>query len=266
MRAGLAGVAAGIVEEHQIAGLQLRDGIDSGADAALPLAGSGMGQGVAELLVNIHGKAGAVKTAGGGTAVDITGAKMLHGGIHDGIAGGGRSGVGSGQIQEIAADIAFRAVFAGDIIPAVFEAVDGDDGAAVHAGQDLGFRGGAGANVDAVAIGAAIGGEDVVLINDQIVGGDVAGLAVVSDPVPTVDAVVQHGHSHTLVQGGDNRGRSGGLFPKSQRGAGGGAHGNGLFRLSRRSKARQQQYRDGREQEHAGHLTCEVCHGCTSFR
>ena len=61
MRASLAGVAAGIIEKYQIAGLQFADAVYLGADAALPLTGCGMGQGVTELLVNIHGETGAVK-------------------------------------------------------------------------------------------------------------------------------------------------------------------------------------------------------------
>ena len=76
----------GIIEEDQIAGLQSTDGPDLGAQAALPLAGGGVRQGIAELLIDIHGKAGAVKTAGGGAAVNVAGAQMLLGGIHDGAA------------------------------------------------------------------------------------------------------------------------------------------------------------------------------------
>ena len=33
------------------------------------------------------------------------------------------------SIQEIAADVTLRAVFAGDVVPAVHQTVDGDDGA-----------------------------------------------------------------------------------------------------------------------------------------
>ena len=75
VRAGLSGVAAGIIEEYQITGLQGTDAPDLGTDSALPLTGGGVGEGIAELLVNIHGEAGAVKTAGGGTAIDIAGAR-----------------------------------------------------------------------------------------------------------------------------------------------------------------------------------------------
>ena len=38
-----------------------------------------MGEGIAELLVNIHGEAGAVKTAGSAAAPLITGTEMLFG-------------------------------------------------------------------------------------------------------------------------------------------------------------------------------------------
>ena len=76
VRACFAGIAAGIVEEHQITGLQFADAVDLGADAALPLAGSGVRQGITVLLVNIHGIAGAVKAACGSAAPDIGGAKI----------------------------------------------------------------------------------------------------------------------------------------------------------------------------------------------
>ena len=54
--AGLALVAAGIIEEHQVAGLQFGNAVDLGAHAAEPLAGSGVGQRIAELLINVHGE------------------------------------------------------------------------------------------------------------------------------------------------------------------------------------------------------------------
>ena len=40
--AGLALIAAGIIEEHQVAGLQFGNAVDLGAHAAEPLAGSGV--------------------------------------------------------------------------------------------------------------------------------------------------------------------------------------------------------------------------------
>ena len=86
--AGLAGVAAGIVEEDQVAGLQSADAVYPGALAALPLAGGGVGQADAELAVDIHGEAGAVKALGRGAAVNVADAKVLLGQSHDGRAGG----------------------------------------------------------------------------------------------------------------------------------------------------------------------------------
>ena len=109
--AGLSCVAAGIVEEHQIAGLQFGNAVNFGTHAAEPLAGSGVGQVIAELLVDVHGEAGAVEAAGGSAAVDIAGSQMLHCGLHDGgtLAAGGIAG----QNQQVAADVSLRAVLAG---------------------------------------------------------------------------------------------------------------------------------------------------------
>ena len=73
VRAGFTGVTGGVVEEDQIAGLEIADAVNPGTLAALPLTRCGMGQGVTELLVHVHGKAGAVEAAGGRAAVDIAG-------------------------------------------------------------------------------------------------------------------------------------------------------------------------------------------------
>ena len=83
MRTCLTSIAAGIVEEHQITGLQFADAVDSGTDTALPLTGSGVRQVVAQLLVHVHGETGAVKTAGRGTAIHITDTEILPCGIHN---------------------------------------------------------------------------------------------------------------------------------------------------------------------------------------
>ncbi len=83
VRAGFTGVTGGVVEEDQIAGLEIADAVNPGTLAALPLTRCGMGQGVTELLVHVHGKAGAVEAAGGRAAVDIAGAQVLLGGADD---------------------------------------------------------------------------------------------------------------------------------------------------------------------------------------
>ena len=128
VRAGLTGVAAGIIEEHQIAGLQLTDAGYAGTNAALPLAGGGMGQGITQLLVDMHSEAGAIKATGRRAAVNVTGSQILLGKLS---SAAGRA-VGRGQVQEITANIAFCAVFASNLVPTILEAIDGDDGAAVR--------------------------------------------------------------------------------------------------------------------------------------
>ena len=69
------------------------------------------------------------------------------------------------RYQQIAADVALRAVLAGDVIPAVYQTVDGDDGAGVDGGQAVAVGGGAGPDVHSALGHAAVGGEDVVLID-----------------------------------------------------------------------------------------------------
>ena len=190
-----------------------------------------MGQRIAELLINVHGEAGAVEAAGGGAAVHIAGAQMAQSRFHDGgaLAAGGIAG----QYQQIAADIALRAVLAGNVIPAVYQTVDGDYGAGVDGGQALAFGGGVGPDVHSALGHAAVGGEDVVLIEDKVIGGHIAGAAVIIDLVPAGDAVIQQGHGHRLVQRGDDGGGGVGLGPHTQGSTGGAAGANGHLFLGR---------------------------------
>ena len=125
-------------------------------------------------------------------------------------------GAGVGKYQEVAADVALGAVLAGDVVPAVHEAVDGDDGVVVHRGQGLAVGGGAGADIHPVASDPAVGGEDVILVDGQVVGGHIAHVSVVIDLVPLGVAAVQHGHGHALVQHGDHGGGGGGVGPEAQ--------------------------------------------------
>ena len=256
--AGLTGVTAGIVEEDQIAGLQGTDAPNLGAEAALPLAGGGVRQGVTELPIDIHGEARTVKTAGRSAAVHITSAQILLGGIHDGAAAAAVA-IG-GQIQEIAADISFRTILAGDIIPAVLKAVDRHDGVCVHGCQNGSVGRGTGTNVDTVGVHLAVGSEHVVLVDGQVIGGDEARFAVIADAIPAGGGiVVQNGHGHALVQRSDNGGGSGGIGPHSQGGTGCGTDGNSL--IGSQSGGCKQQCRDHREEQDLGCFTCEVCHG-----
>src|SRR5699024_10262339 len=145
-------------------------------------------------------------------AVHVTRAQVLLGSGHDVAVGGGRLR----QVQEVAADVTLGAVLAGDVVPAVHQAVDRDDGVLLNGGQHRAVSGGAGADIHAVGIDAAVCSEDVVLIHVQVVGGHIAGVAVVGDLVPAVHRVVQDRHRHALVQRGDHGGGGGGLGPQPQ--------------------------------------------------
>ena len=180
--AGLSCVAAGIVEEHQIAGLQFGNAVNFGTHAAEPLAGSGVGQVIAELLVDVHGEAGAVEAAGGSAAVDIAGSQMLHCGLYDGgtLAAGGIAG----QNQQVAADVSLRAVLAGDVVPPVYQPVDRDDGSGADGGKAGAVGAGVGTDVNRAFRHAAVSGEEIILIDRNIIGGHIAGIAVIIDLVP----------------------------------------------------------------------------------
>ena len=141
VRAGFSGVPGRVVEEHQVAGLELAKAVHLGAQAALPLAGGRVRQGHAELLVHIHGEAGAVEAAGGCAAVSVPGAQVLPGEVDDAAvahAGAGGQGGLVGQAYVVAADIAV-AVLSGDFVPAVFNAHHGDAGVQSQVVDDFGL-------------------------------------------------------------------------------------------------------------------------------
>ena len=73
----------------------------------------------------------------------------------------------------------------------------------------------------------------VVLIEDKVIGGHIAGAAVIIDLVPAGDAVIQQGHGHRLVQRGDDGGGGVGLGPHTQGSTGGAAGANGHLSLGR---------------------------------
>ena len=89
--AGLALIAAGIVEKHQIAGLKLGNAVDFRTHAAEPLTGSGVRQGIARLLEYVHGEAGAIKPRGRRATVHIRSADVALGDSDGTLAGGGLS-------------------------------------------------------------------------------------------------------------------------------------------------------------------------------
>ena len=82
-------------------------------------------------------------------------------------------------------------------------------------------------------LGPKLEGKDVILIDDKIIGGHIAGAAVIIDLVPAGDAVIQQGHGHRLVQRGDDGGGGVGLGPHTQGSTGGAAGANGHLSLGR---------------------------------
>ena len=96
-------------------------------------------------------------------AIYIAGAQVGLGSIHNGAAG--RSGGGFRQIQKIAADIPFGPILACNVIPAVHQAVNGDNGAGVHSGKNGSVGRGAAADIDAIAIDTAIGLKYIVPVS-----------------------------------------------------------------------------------------------------
>ena len=105
INAHMGGGVAAVGEEYQIAGLQLA-AADIGA--VLQLGGGAVGQGDAQLVIHIHGKAGAVKAAGGGAAVDIGYAQILIGDADGGAAGAAGGYRGCGVVRGGAAGILRR--------------------------------------------------------------------------------------------------------------------------------------------------------------
>ena len=232
--AHVGGHCAVILEEHQVAGLQVAAG-DRGAVAQL--AGSAVRQLDARLGKHVHGKAGAVEAAGGCAAVDIGHAQILLGDGDDAAAGyGGRGRLSrclgrclcrglvrcfSGRIlgglvrravqrrgradqhilgRHIAAD-----TVVGDGEPAAaLDTGDGDDRAVGHGGQRGAAALGGGADVQHVrgdAARAVKAGGGVVA--GDVLGGHIAPLAVKGDAVPIalLGGQLHHG---TLVQGADD--------------------------------------------------------------
>ena len=78
----------------------------------------------------------------------------------------------------------------------------------------------------------AIGGENVILIDDKIIGGHVASAAVIINFIPAGNAVIQQRHSHGFIQRGHNTGGGAGLRPQTKGAAGGAADADGHLPLS----------------------------------
>ena len=158
---------------------------------------------------------------------------MLLGQGHDSGAVGGSGGgaviQGGDQVHEIAADVAGGAVLALDAVPAVLEAGDGEGRALGDGGGHVGL--GAGLGADAAAVGPAVGGEDVVLILDDVIGVDIALAAGEGHMVPIVlGGLAEEGDDAALFHGDQNLGGSGGFRAQTHGGTGDSAHAHGFLR------------------------------------
>ena len=156
---------------------------------------------------------------------------MLHCGLHDGgtLAAGGIAG----QNQQVTADVSLRAVLAGDVVPPVYQPVDRDDGSGADGGKAGAVGAGTGPDVNRAFRHAAVRGEEIILIDRNIIGGHIAGIAVIIDLVPAGGAGIQQSHSHGLVQRGDNAGGGIWLGTQAQGSTGGAAGADGDLSLSR---------------------------------
>ena len=240
------GLAAPVLEEHQVAGLQLALGH---GHAVGQLAGGGAVEGVAEVAVDVGGEAGAVKAGGAVAAVDIGHAQVLLGVVHDLLAqaaavrdGGGHGTVppGAGGVlagdHVLAAHIAGDAGAGGDLVPAAVDAHDADHVPVIQGG-DLGVTGARpAAHIEGRAAGLyqAVADGHVGLFGDgQVLGGHVALHGLVVHLVPAVAGVLQDHHGVALGGGGQDGGRGAGLLPQAEgvhvhgagpHGGGGGPH------------------------------------------
>ena len=261
--AGLTGVALGVVEEDQIAGLKLAQAVHPGAQAALPLAGGRVGQGDAELLVHIHGETGAVEAAGGRAAVAIPGAQELAGKVHDAAvthagAGGQRGFVG--QADVVAPDIAL-AVGSRNVVPAVFNASDRDAGAQAQVIYNFAVNVGLGPDIDAPGIDPPVVFKLRILAHCEEVGGDIAVVSVVGHVIPSV-GLAQNGNGPVLVQHGEDGGVQRGIGPEAEGGAGGLADADyqGVA-LGGEGRDGQKCHGDEGECQNSGGLSCKSIHG-----
>ena len=207
----MGGGIAVVLEEYQIAGLQIAAG-DLGAVAEL--AGGAVGQLDAHLGEDIHGEAGAVEAAGRGTAVDVGHAQILLGDGEDAAAGGRggrrcrglgrcfggrpfgrcilgglvrRAGQGGGGADQhvLRGHIAADAVVGNGEPAAGLNAGDGNDRALRYGAQRGAAAFGGGADVQHVrgdTSGAVKAGGGVVA--GDILGRHIAALAVEGDTVP----------------------------------------------------------------------------------
>ena len=212
---GLAGV---VLEEDQIAGLQL---IAADGDTVLELVGGGAVEGVAELGVDVLGEAGAVKAAGAVAAQDVGGAQILLGQGHNLLpqGGGGAGGGLGGDGDVIAADVTGAAGVC-NLVPALVDALQLQDSAAGDGAQ--GVKGGAGARPHvqggAVGVHLAIAQVGVGLGGHvQVLAGHVAFHGVVIDLVPAILGLLQHHYVGAAGSGGQDLALGGGSGAEPKR-------------------------------------------------
>ncbi len=229
---GYGGGDPAVVEEDQIAGLKLAAG---DRDTVGQLGAGGTVQGIAEVSIDILGKAGAVKAVGAVAAPDIGPAQKLLGVLHhlnpqrgggggDGIISPRAGGVFAGD-HIVAGDIACGAAV-GNFIPTVVHAVDGDHRAGVEDGDQLAVGTGTGADIQGGAVGldhtvtdghVSLGG------NVQIFAGHIAFDGEVVHLIPVVFRLFQNHHGIPQGGGGQNGGFGVGLGPEAESIGGDGA-------------------------------------------
>ena len=225
MRGGLAGV---VLEEHQVAGLQLTLG---NRGAIGELSGGGAVQGVAEVAVHIAGVAGAVKAAGAVAAVNIGAAEILLGVVHHLLAqaaaggggyGGGAVAAGTGGVlagdHVIAADIAGDAI-GRDLVPAVVDTHDVDHRAVVEGGDLTVAGAGAAAHIQGRTLGLdqAVTDGDIRLGGHvQVLAGHIALHGLVVHLIPAVASVLQNHHGVALGGGTQYGGGGAGLVAEAE--------------------------------------------------
>lgn len=214
----LAGIA--LLEDDDITGLQL---ISGDGRAVVQLVGGGAVELIAELFVHVAGKAGAVEAAGGGPAIYIAVTQELEGVVGDLLTLGGVLGLGGIHLTHIvAADVAGI-----NLIPAVQDIRHLNYLAHRQLAHPVIVGAGAGADIQGTledldvhrfcglvaglsGLGSRRGGGGdglvlhLVLSDGEVVGGDVAGGALIGDLIPAGHGLVQHVYLRAMGQLGED--------------------------------------------------------------
>ena len=221
---GLGGVS--VVEEHQVAGLEL---ILGHGHAVGQLVRGGAVQGVAELGVHILCKAGAVKGGGTVAAPHIGAAQEILGIVGDLLAQAGGGGSNGGAVAPgargvlhcnhiVAADIARGAVIC-NLVPAVVDAHDVHHSAVAQGGHPVIAGAGAAAHVQRGAAGADLAVADFHIgscLHVQIFPGHIALNGLVVHLVPAVARVLQNDDGVAAGSSGQDGGVGAGALAKAE--------------------------------------------------